>query len=192
MRSAHIAEWILSLVTTRDRAASTVGDLAEQAATRGAVRFWSSVLQIAASRLWRDVAEHPARVTGLALLGIAVYIAIDLLFACLGGVWFFIAALRSGNHFQVHSLDWKIWFGAPVLVSSLMIGRMLARWAPGSELAGGVVYVVFVSTYNLVPMLGDNGGVTALLCILIVPAGVAWGRYRRLGATRPGLPADRM
>jgi hypothetical protein len=88
-------------------------------------------------------------------------------------------------------LGWKIWFGAPVLVSSLLIGRMLARWAPGRELAAGVVYAVFVSIYNLVPMLGDNGGVTALLCILIVPAGVAWGRYRRLSATRPGLPVDR-
>lgn len=106
-------------------------------------------------------------------------------------MWFFIAASRSGNHFQVHSLEWKTWFGAPVLVSSLLMGRMLARWAPGRELAAGVVYAVFVSIYNLVPMLGDNGGITALLCILIVPAGVAWGRYRRLGATRPGLPVDR-
>lgn len=191
MHSAHIAEWILALVTTRDRAASTVGDLTEHAATRGAVRFWYSVLRIATSLLWREVAEHSARVTGMALLGIAVYIAIDLLFAGLDGVLFFISALRSGSHFQVHSLEWKIWFGAPVLVSSLLIGRMLARWAPGRELAAGVVYAVFVSIYNLVPMLGDNGGVTALLCILIVPAGVAWGRYRRLGATRPGLPVDR-
>src|ERR1035437_4113180 len=35
MHSVHIAEWILALVTTRDRAASTVGDLTEGAATRG-------------------------------------------------------------------------------------------------------------------------------------------------------------
>src|ERR1035437_2113127 len=62
MHSVHIAEWILALVTTRDRAASTVGDLTEGAATRGVVWFWCGVLRTAASLLWRDVAEHPARV----------------------------------------------------------------------------------------------------------------------------------
>ena len=60
MRSAHIAEWILALVTTRDRATSTVGDLTEQAAARDAVWFWLSVLRATASLLWRDVAEHAA------------------------------------------------------------------------------------------------------------------------------------
>jgi hypothetical protein len=191
MHSAHIAEWMLALVTTRDRAASTVGDLTEQAATRGVVWFWLSVFRTTASFLWRGVAERPARLTGLALLGIAVYVGIDLLFAGLDGVAFFIAAYRSGSHVQVGSVGWKIWFAAPVLVSSLLIGQMLARWAPGRELAACVVYAVLVTIYNLAPMLGDNGGVTALMCILIVPVGAAWGRYRRLGATRPGLPVDR-
>lgn len=187
MPSAHIAEWILALVTTRDRAASTVGDLTEQAATRDATWFWFSVLRTAASLLWRSLMEHPVRLTGLALLGIAVYVGIDLLFAGLDGAVFFIAAYTSGNHFQVASIGWKLWFAAPVLISSLLVGRMLAGWAPGSELAAYVVYAVLVSIYNLVPMLGDNGGVTALLCILIVPAGAAWGRYRRLDGARPGL-----
>jgi hypothetical protein len=81
------------------------------------------------------------------------------------------------------SIGWKLWFTAPVLVSSLLIGRMLARWAPRRELAACVVYAILASIYNLVPMLGDSGVFSALLCILIVPAGAAWGRYRRLGAT---------
>lgn len=183
MHSVHIAEWILALVTTRDRAASTVGDLTEGATTRGVIWFWSGVLRTAASLLWRDVAEHPARVTGLAFLGLAVYIGIDLLFAGLSGVAFFWAELASGHPLHLDSIGWKLWFTAPVLVSSLLIGRMLARWAPGRERAACVVYAVLVSIYNLVPMLGDNGGFTALLCVLIVPAGAAWGRYRRLGAT---------
>jgi len=182
MHSAHIAERILALVTTRDRAASTAGDLTERAAARDAVWLWSIVLRTAASFLWRDVAEHAARLTGLALLGIAFYIAIDFLFAGLDGVAFFTVAYTSGKHLQLDSIGWRIWFAAPVLVSAPLIGRMLARWAPGRELAACVVYAVLVSTYNLVPMLGDNGGFTALLCILSVPAAAAWGRYRRLEA----------
>lgn len=183
MHSGHIAEWILSLVTTRDRAASTVGDLTEVAASRGVVWFWFAVVRTAASLLWRDVAEHPGRVTGLAFLGLAVYIGIDLLFAGLSGVAFFGAAVATGHPLHLDSIGWKLWFTAPVLVSSLAIGRMLARWAPGSELAACVAYTIVASIYNLFPMLGDNGAFSALLCVLIVPAGAAWGRYRRLGAS---------
>jgi hypothetical protein len=186
MRSIHLAEWILVLVTTRERAASTVGDLTERAATRDAAWFWFSVFRTAASFLWRNVAEHPARLTGLALLGTAIYGGLGLLFAGLSGVVFsFIAAFGSGNHLQLDSIGWKIWFTAPVWLSSLLIGRMLARWAPGRELAACVVYAVLVSIYNLVPALGNNDAITALFCVLIVPAGAAWGRNRRLDAARP-------
>lgn len=185
MHDAHVAEWILALVTTRDRAASIVGDLAEREAARGGVWFWFSVFRAAASFLWRGIAEHPARLTGLALLGVAVYAGIGLLFAGLDGVVGFIAIYTSGNHLPLDSIGWKLWFAAPVLVSSLLIGRILARWAPGRELAACVVYAVLVSIYNLVPMLGNNGAGTALMCILIVPFGAAWGRW--LGAMRPGL-----
>ena len=180
MHNTHLAEWILGLVTSRERAASTVGDLTEQAAARGMVWFWSGVLRTAASLLWRDIAENPARVTVLAFIGLAVYIGIDLFVASLSGVAFFWAAMPIG---------WKIgwWVGlvvAPIPVSSLLIGRILARWAPGRELAACVVYATVSSIYNLVPLLGNNGALTALLCVLIVPAGAAWGRSRRLSATQ--------
>jgi hypothetical protein len=182
MHSVNIAEWILALVTTRDRAASTVGDLTEGAATRGVVWFWSGVLRTAASLLWRDVAENPARVIGLAFLGLAVYIGIDLVFAGLSGVAFFWAAMASGHPLHLDSIGWKLWFTTPALVSSLLIGRMLAHWAPRRELAACVVYAALASIYNLVPMLGNKGALSMLLCILIVPAGAAWGRDRRLRA----------
>jgi hypothetical protein len=179
----NIAESILGVVTSRDRAASTVGDLIEGAATRGTVWFWSGVLRTAASLLWRDIVEQSARFTGLALIGLAVYIGIDLIFAGLSGVAFFGAAMASGHPLHLESIGWRLWFTAPVLVSSLFVGRMLARWAPGRELAACVVYAILASIYNLLPMMGDNGALAALLCILIVPAGAAWGRYRRLRAT---------
>jgi hypothetical protein len=121
----------------------------------------------------------------LAFLGIAVYIAIDLLFAGLSGLAFFIAAYGNGNHLQLDSAAWKIWFAAPVLVSSLLIGRMLPRWAPGHELAACLTFAILVSVYNLVPMLGDNGGAATLFCILIVSAAAMWGRRGGLAAPQP-------
>ena len=123
------------------------------------------------------------RLTGLAFLGLAVYIGIDLVFAGLSGVAFFWAAMTNGHPFHLDSIGWKLWFAAPVLVGSLLVGRMLARWAPRRELAACVVYAILASIYNLVPMFGDNGASSALLCILIVTAAAAWGRDRRLCAT---------
>jgi hypothetical protein len=81
MHGNDIAEWILALVTSRDRAASPVGDLTEEAATRGVIWFWSGVLRTAASLLWRDVAEQPVRTIGLACFGITIYMGMDLVFA---------------------------------------------------------------------------------------------------------------
>lgn len=72
MRSIAIAERILALVTTRERVSSTVGDLAEQIEHRGAFWFWSGILRTAASLVWRDIVESPARMIGLALLALAI------------------------------------------------------------------------------------------------------------------------
>jgi hypothetical protein len=179
----NIAESILGVVTSRDRAASTVGDLIEGAATRGTVWFWSGVLRTAASLLWRDIVEQSARFTGLALIGLAVYIGIDLIFAGLSGVAFFGTAMASGHPLHLDSIGWKFWFAAPALLTSLLIGRILAHWAPGRELAACVVCATLVSIYNLAPMFGDNGAFSALLRILMVLAGAAWGRARRLRVT---------
>jgi hypothetical protein len=193
MHSVHIAEWLLALVTTRDRAASTVGDLTEGAATRGGAWFWSGVLRTAASLLWRDVVEHPARLTGLALLAVAINIAIAVLFAILSiiGSAILVGAFMGAFHIgirilpEVDSIGFKIWFTVPMVVGPLLVGRLLARWAPGRELAACLMYAILVSIYNLVPMLGGSGGFSALVCVLIVPAGAAWGRYRRLSARHP-------
>jgi hypothetical protein len=183
MRSIHLAEWILALVTSRDRAASTAGDLAERAAARGAVWFWFAVLRTAASLLWRDVAEKPARPAVLAFAGLAVLVAVDYLGAALNGAAFFISAYRTGRPPQLGSIGWTIWSSAPLL-TSLGIGRMLARWAPGRELAACLMYAILLSIYNLVPLPAFDGGieVSALLCMLIVLAGAAWGRRRRLAS----------
>ena len=182
MHSLNIAEGLLCLVTTRERAASTIGDLTERAATRGRIWFWSGVVRTAASLLCRNLAEQPVRFAGLALLALAVYIGIDLVFAVLSGAAFYWNVMPGWRPLHLDSMGWRIWFNLPALLGSVLVGRMLARWAPGRELAACVAYSILAAIYNLVPILGDNGAFTALLCILIVPAGAMWGRTRRLRA----------
>jgi len=186
MRSIYVAEWILALVTSRDRAASTAGDLLEGAQARGAVWFWFSVLRTAASLLWRDVAEEPARAVGLSFLGMAILIAVDYLRAALDGLAFFMVAYWTGRPLHLGSIGWIIWFNAPMLLTSLGTGRMLARWAPGRELAACLMFAILLAIYNLVPIPIFDGGIagSASLCMPIVLAGAAWGRQRRLASCR--------
>jgi hypothetical protein len=78
MRNARLAEWILSLVTTPERASATVGDLLEDRVAAGALRFWTAVVLTSLSLLWRDVAESPLRMLRLAALGIALQLLLSL------------------------------------------------------------------------------------------------------------------
>jgi hypothetical protein len=178
MHNSHIAEWILALVTSRDRATTTVGDLMERGTARSGVWFWSSILRTAGAFLWWGVTENKARVARLALLGLAVYIGMGMLHAGLSGIAFFLAAMASGHSPHLDSIGWGIWFAARLVVSSLLIGRMLARWAPGRELAACAAFAVIISIYD-VSLLGNNGGGSALLSTLLASAAAVWGRRRK-------------
>jgi hypothetical protein len=52
MRSVSIAEWMLRRVTTKDRAASIIGDLIEVKSQRGALRFWLSIAGVLFAIAW--------------------------------------------------------------------------------------------------------------------------------------------
>ncbi len=60
MRNIQLAETILSAVLDRGRAASIVGDLLEDAASQGSLWFWSGVVKILISRIWRPIAGFAA------------------------------------------------------------------------------------------------------------------------------------
>lgn len=185
MHNISLAEWILALVTSRDRAASTAGDLAEEAATHGAAWFWSGVIRTAASLLWREVADNPARVAGLAILGLGVYVGLGLLFAFLSGIASFVAAYRSGHALPLNSLAWRIWFLAPALLTPLATGWVLARRAPGREAAACLGYAIAAAACACVSMTVSPGSIGLLSDVapqILVLAGLAWGRHRRLRA----------
>jgi hypothetical protein len=53
MHALSLAEWILRRVTSKDRAASIVGDLLEASAGKGRVWFWLSLSRVVLAHAWR-------------------------------------------------------------------------------------------------------------------------------------------
>jgi hypothetical protein len=192
MHSDHIAEWILSLVTSRDRAASIAGDLTEGAAARGAVWFWTGVLRTAASLLWRGLAERPARVAGVAAASLAISVALWLLVAGLSVVALVAAHIKSGHPVEVVSIGYSIWFFVPALLIPLLTGRLLARWAPGREMSACLAYAIICSICCFISIAlfppGNRFSVSVHVSLIdaaplaLVVAGAVWGRHRRLRA----------
>jgi hypothetical protein len=190
MRNISTAEWILGLVTSRDRAATTVGDLVEDA-PGSVLRFWAAVLRIAGAHLWRGVIEDPARMIRVAILGLAVDVGASLLFAGLSGVVFFVESW-NGLPVRVNSMWRTIGLEAPTLLLAMWIGRRLARWAPGRELSACLAYAIAGSLFSFAMMLVAPGGLgpSALWGVFLgdavrrlpVLAGAMWGRDPRVAA----------
>jgi hypothetical protein len=91
---------------------------------------------------------------------------------------FFVAA-RDGHQVQLSSVWWRIALDAPTPVMSVLIGRMLARWAPGRELCVCLAYGILGAAFSFMMMfvspwvfLSDVAQRTPVL------AGALWGRRR--------------
>jgi antibiotic biosynthesis monooxygenase (ABM) superfamily enzyme len=70
MRTASTAEWILCRLTTKERAATMVGDLIEGQEKKGLMRFWLSVAGVALSLFWRrPIAFIAAFYAGMLMFG---------------------------------------------------------------------------------------------------------------------------
>jgi len=192
MRNVQIAESILSLVTSRDRALSTAGDLTEQAAVRGVSWFWSSVLRTAGSYVWQTFTESPLNLTAVAFVGFVVGLFGTSVMGAITGLAFYFISL----HDPVGSTGWIIMVNVLALLSSLWIGRLFARWVPDRELAACLAYVIVSSIFIFFGSLFLNlkfaaglhlldelwsfliGAVQALPVLM----GAIWGRRRRRAA----------
>lgn len=167
MRNAQIAEWILSLVTTPERAAATVGDLLENASELGT--FWLGVLRTAVSLLWREFAEDPANLMGLAfrgfLLELAIVVGIFVIFVIGGGFLGFFAGLFWHPGRPVASLNLVataigglLGAGIVILVP-FQVGRWMARRAPGREVAPVIAFTILTFTIERgIGMFWDTEG----------------------------------
>jgi hypothetical protein len=108
MRKAAVAEWILSLFVSPERASAVVGDLTERGAG-----LWFTVLRIAASSISRDLWDGPG----------------PLIFLAVQAIVLDAAAMFLGARFRWSML-------APYqLGAGSCIGLWLAWRAPGREMA---------------------------------------------------------
>jgi len=149
MRNAQLAEWILSLVTSPERAAATVGDLMENASELG--MFWLGVLRTAGSLLWREFAEDPANLMGLAFRGFLLQFALLLAFFALFLIPVGLAGLIAGLFWNptANVFDFSVFatvgqvlgIGLTLLVS-FQVGRWMARRSPGRELAPVIAFTI--------------------------------------------------
>lgn len=176
MRSARVAEWVLSQVLPPDRATSTVGDWLGDATDRGRLRFWSC------DQLWL--------IGGMSLFGICMLIPVVLVAGYLGEQlhWHPSWPLRG---------PWiaQVWIGWIEFQSA----RWIARRAPGRELAAGVTACLApIVFFSLVQLLATHfwgaeidrfmashpdspGSTPGLLPVAIFFfAGILWSRHKSL------------
>jgi len=175
MRRADAAEWILSLTTSQDRAASIAGDLAEQARLYGARWFWSSLIRTTGSLAWRAFTDAPLRLTGMAVMG-ALIQAIYTILLMLGIVFGHAAVMvvlglgTEGTFLDLDSgpsmIPWQMESIVAFLLASFFLGKWLARKAPQRELA---VYVTIWFIFHLVWIPGlllGTGGAQVLPAVV--------------------------
>lgn len=176
MHKDRIAEWILRLVTTPERAATTAGDLMESSGHHGSLWFWSSILRTAVAMLWHAFAAHPARLLKVGFLGsLRAYLLANLvqLAAVAGSMMVFggiHATLKPGEPLKWDVLlhGWVLWvyyfaiFGAPVLVQ-FRVGLWAARKVPGNEFTAGLVLVgitlIVGTSLNIAIVVLDGKGI---------------------------------
>lgn len=153
MRKDQIAELILSLFTSPERAASLVGDFLEDASARGDFWFWGCVLRTVFALLWHDLTAESAFLTGLAFRGILFGLGLLIIWLLLLVVGLALFAIVL---FQIRGTGDSLPAWVPVeagakILSDLVgltavvviqyrIGQWLARRAQGREMAACAAY----------------------------------------------------
>ena len=175
MRSDRLAEAVLSMVAPAERAASAVGDLAEDADVRGAFWFWRSVARLALALLARDLVSSALAIGASAALGWFLYMGISMVFASIGYVvltlaWGLTYVLTHHTGFELLADVMRVRFDWPPIptsaadalqtvvffaVTPFCIGRGSAAYWRGRELTLVILTLpIWLAMSVLVPFVG--------------------------------------
>jgi hypothetical protein len=147
MHKDRLAEAILALFTTRERAASTVGDLLESDAAP--FSFWTHVVRTAVSLFWRDVRTEPVYMARLALCGMAMmwvnFLCLILMMTAFGMI---AILLMKFTPWWSHAGDWLvtadgILFKAAQIPLGFQLGSWIALRARSREIASAFTFAMF-------------------------------------------------
>lgn len=196
MRKVVVAEWILSLIVSREAAASIVGDLVEDEAARGGTWFWSSV----AGTLTRQTVQHIIRLPGAMLVAAGVswgfYVGVGLAFAIASlvvartaaftinlladhtGVGLFVTHVNAGDA-RVLLEMLSLWVITPAIV-----GAFWARRVRGFEIPTALVMsATWPLAAMIMPFVGHDVRASDGM-LLIIPCLIAGAiRQRRTAQT---------
>jgi hypothetical protein len=157
MRKAQIAEFVLSLFTSPERAASTVGDLIENAAARGVWGFWWDISRTAFSLLWNSLRAEPLFMASIGFRGLLLSFSLLLLTLICIIVFIPLSLIVVSLPFSaagIHLDQWALRFSwvsgllggllglIAVLAVQFQTGRWIARRARGREMAACVAFLV--------------------------------------------------
>jgi hypothetical protein len=120
MRRSDFAESLLALFTSRETAASIVGDLTEQSQARGRGWFAREVARLAFALCFKGAVAAPLRALRLAGLGLAVY-------GGTYGVFFITAGLPWYPWHRTYEPAFWLRLALVVVLANLSTGAILAQ-----------------------------------------------------------------
>ncbi len=147
MPKEALAERMLEMVTTSQRAASIIGDLLEEASNRSALWFWFSSLKIFVSHLLQDLRNHWLRMIWLGFSGFLECVIVGILAEQ--------ARLHAYSHLaMLHSYSYLTTTQYLVRrVLPILIGWHVAKRSHGHELASGFSVISVWWIYRAVEVL---------------------------------------
>ena len=201
MRKAAVAETLLSLVGSAERARSFVGDLMEER-EHGRVWFWRSVTRLWLAMLGRDLLSAPIAMAICCIAAWFLYMLLSVVLALAGYVVVTLAwgiAYVLNNHTGLELLTdlLRIRFNWPPIpnvatyliqavvvfvIAPFHIGRSSARFWRGHEVSLAVVMLIIWSAMaTFVPLVGV--GISARpamvpVMVLSMLAGTLLERFR--------------
>ncbi len=140
MRDGIVAEWILRLVTTPDRAASIAGDLLEEASSRGIVWFWLNLFGTVASQLFEELRDARLRMLWLAVSGLVESWFVTMAFLNIAiQVWMrFWPHWIAPNAVYIPAWGYYALLYVANTVGTFLVGWDVARRSDRRELPAGI------------------------------------------------------
>ncbi|MGJ5820644.1 hypothetical protein [Paludibaculum fermentans] len=150
MDSTVAAQWLLSLVSEPKNATSMVGDLEEEASTRGRGWFWWNVFRTAAAHLGRDLHDAPLRMLGFAFWGWSTSWVVAFLLSMV------VALLRNRLIGIIPSWEPSVHLTIYLAIAPLLCGWARARQYRHRAVAAAFATVILMAVVQLASVYLSN------------------------------------